>query len=124
MIRFVLAGVLSVFSTSCQTLPNSENAVEALLINPSQVTQAELTKVISEALGGRRVTLSTDTFTRSSRTIIERQAMIGPDGNPIMGRDYGKPDHFILMMSGNKCWLYHQQAELFHALEITECAPV
>lgn len=97
---------------------------DATIVNPSEVTRAELNQTISKALNGRRVTIAPETFTQSSVAIIERRQMIGPDGNPIMGRDFGTPDHFILKTSGKNCWLYHRQSERYYALETVKCQPI
>lgn len=96
-------------------------ARDAVLVNASEHTEQELTQTISKALNNRRIRIAPDSFTKSSRAIIELSQVMGPDGRPIMGRDYSKPDHFYLKMSGEDCWLWHQQTGLYYKLELSQC---
>ena len=122
MARLLIALASLMAMSSCQSTGHqSIEKLDAIIINPSEITRAELGQTISNALNGRRVTIAPDSFTQSSIAIIERRQMMGPDGNPIMGRDFGKPDHFILKTSDQGCWLYHRQSEEYYALKTVKC---
>lgn len=115
---------LLILTMSCQTTAQEpKDAVNAVLTNPSDITRQEITKTISNALNGRKVTIAADSFTSTSLGIIEKRQLIGPDGLPVMGRDYEKPDHFILKANSKACWLYHTQTDTHYPLKTVLCRP-
>lgn len=115
----ILIALTAVFCTGCTTLPEPEME-NAVLLNPSPETRAEITRVISKALGGRSVTIAPESFTTSSRLIIEPKIMFR-SGYPVQSRDAKKPDHFYLKTSNGTCRLYHQQTENLFDLDIVKC---
>ena len=123
MKQLILPALFAVLLPACATADFS-NASDAVLTNNSADVRAEIAAAISTALGGAPVSLSPDSLTLNSRVIIERREAMGPDGNPIMGRRFDKPDHFILKISGSKCALLHEQTGEYHGLELAECEPV
>ncbi len=89
-----------------------------------QDVRPELKRVISEALGGRKVSLSPDVLTQESRLVIERAPEpLDPYGNPISGRlRMEKPNIFVLKKAGNSCALYHEQSGEYYPLSGVKCA--
>ena len=118
---FPIIALCSLFGGCETTSANPATAVDAKIPAMSDASMKELTETISGALNGRAVRLSPDTFKSSSRAIIERRTMMGPDGNPIMGRDLSRPDHFYLKSQDGACWLYHQQTDTYYPLKSVEC---
>ena len=123
MIRwFTLFAGAGLILTGCATIDFTD-APDALLSNSSGEVTAEITQTISAALNGAPVNIAPDALTKTSRLIIERREALGPDGIPIMGRRFEKPDHFVLKSSGSRCALWHEQSGDYHVLELAECTP-
>ncbi len=98
-------------------------SVPALITNGDYKTRAEITSVISSALGNRKVTLTSDVLTKDSRVIIEPKGEpMDPFGNPMSGRLLGKPDHFVLRALDGQCFLHHEQTDTYHELETVTCS--
>ena len=98
-------------------------AQDAILVNASSETRAEITQLISKALNGRSVTIAPNSFTKDSRLIIEQRPSFGPNGYRADGRDIPKPDHFYLRSAGGKCYVFHAQSEKAYPLSSAECRP-
>jgi len=96
-------------------------AAPALLANPDERTRAELQRVVSAALGGVEVMLSDDALTTSSALVIERRRHVDDGGRPIMGRDLGTPERFLLTRQGGRCLLEHEASGRRWPLEAAEC---
>ena len=108
---------------ACATVDYTES-VPALISEKSEDARPELSRVISEVLDGRKVSLSSDVLTKESRLIIEPKAEpMDPFGNPASGRLLGKPDHFVLKTVDSQCALYHEQTGEYHPLYGITCAP-
>ena len=110
-------------STGCTTTPAPEMEGEmenAVLVNASPGMRAQLTRTISGALNGRSVRIAPESFTKSSRLIIEPKTVFR-DGYPVQGRERGKPDHFYLKASAGQCYLFHQQTEKTYGLDGAQC---
>ncbi len=114
---------LCVVMAGCASI-NLETAKDAVLTQTSDESRAEITSAISDALGGRKVTIAPDTFTEQSSVSIVQRDMIGPDGNPVLGRRYDRPDHFYLKKSGASCILVHPSGREFTVLETVHCKPL
>ncbi len=88
--------------------------VPAHVIDPTPDSHAELVQVVSNALGGRSVTIADDALTQGSMLII------GP--KYLTGRDLGKPEQFRLVLNGSACVLVHLGSDARYALTKTICA--
>ncbi|MFU8814865.1 MAG: hypothetical protein ACNA7W_05950 [Pseudomonadales bacterium] len=82
----------------------------AVLVAPDSSTQAELQRLVSEALGGANVTLSASALTDSSVLIVERGSYRDASGRRVVGRDLGMPEQFRLIKQGDACLLEHQHS--------------
>jgi len=118
---FVIAITLTGL-TACSTTDFSQS-VPALLPRGNQEGHAEIKRVVSEALGGRRVSLSKDVLTADSRLIIEPKQHMDPFGNPANGRMLGKPDHFMLKTHNGTCALYQEKTGEYLPLSGVTCTP-
>ena len=88
--------------------------VPAHVVDPTPEGHAELVQVVSNALGGRSVTIAEDALTQGSMLII------GP--KYLTGRDLGKPEQFQLLLNGSECFLVHLGSDTLYALTKVICA--
>ena len=86
-------------------------------------SKTELEQVVSAANGGVAVTLADDALTSSSVLIIERGMRRRIDAPPELGRDYGRPQRFQLVIDGGQCFLVQEDTELRWLLADTRCEP-
>lgn len=115
--------MISALLGACETLPPSKGT-PALLSNASAETSAELTKVISAALHGVRVTIAPDAFTSTPSLIIERAGHGSLGGDPMSGRRMDRPDHFGLSFSNGTCVLTHEETDKHYALAQVQCKTI
>lgn len=97
----------------CKTYAVQDD-VPARISKPTAESRAELIGVISEALNGRVTTIADDALTNNSQLIIEPKHLTG--------RDFRRPEHFRLVLSGKRCVLVHQETESRFELTNTSCA--
>ncbi len=109
---------------ACATVDYSKS-VPALLAQKSVDARPEISRVLSDALDGRTVSLSADILTEDSRLIIEpKPEGMDPFGNPASGRLMGRPDHFTLKTVDNQCALFHEKSGEYYPLYGVTCKPV
>lgn len=97
-------------------------SVPAVLADDGTDYRPVLSKVISEALGGRRITLTPDTLKSDSRIMLEPKAEpMDPFGNPMSGRLLGKPDDFSLRTVNGQCVLLHEDKDIYYPLDGVNC---
>jgi hypothetical protein len=95
----------------------------AVVVQPSPASRAALASAVSMALKGAALTLADDALTRDGVLIIERSRLRDPRGLPVYGRDYGEPERFHLVKSGDLCVLVHERSGARYELAATTCAP-
>jgi hypothetical protein len=105
----------------CHTGAAAADGEPAVLTEPDGRTRAELQRVVSEALGGVEVLLSDEALTDSSVLVIERRRHVDAAGRPIMGRDLGTPDRFLLIRQGGRCVLEHEGSGRRWPLDAARC---
>ena len=121
--RAILVMGAAITLGACATVDYSKS-VPALLTQQSTDARPEISRVVSEALNGRKVSLSADVLTNDSRLIIEpKPEGMDPFGNPGSGRLMGRPDHFLLQTIDNQCALYHKQSGEYYPLYGVTCRP-
>jgi len=108
---------------ACRTAAPSD-AARAVLTNPTAETRAELTQVVSAALGGAGVTLADDALTHESELIIERVRPRDAHGLLLNGRVLGKPEHFHLVQEGARCVLIQESTGKRQLLTKATCKPI
>ena len=125
----VLLGLSACRSTPTQApAPKSTPAKEitaAVLTVPSTGTTLLLSKAVSEALNGTKVTLAADAFTKSSRLNVERNTE-NPKAKPgLNGRLMGVPvvHRFALMIKAKKCYLVYEKTGKKYKLDGVKCRP-
>jgi len=122
--RRVLSAALALPLAACVT-SNYANSVPAVLADDGQDYRPVIAKVVSEALGGRRVNLTNMALKRDSRLLIEPKAeALDPYGNPMSGRLLGKPDDFSLKTVDGICVLHHEDKDVFYPLDGVNCRPL
>ena len=82
----------------------------AVLVDPSDQTRAELSRVIGEALHRPPVLLAPDALTHESILIVEPVHPRDAQGLPLNGRDLGHPQRFELVKAGSRCVLIQQDS--------------
>jgi hypothetical protein len=80
----------------------------AVLVNSSEDSRAELSRVIGEALHRPAVMLSPDALTRESSLIIEPVRPRDDRDMLLNGRELGRPEHFRLVKEGARCILIQE----------------
>jgi hypothetical protein len=106
---------------ACATVPPTRD-VPAVLTSPTPKSQAELLRLVREALHGATVTLADDALTRESTLLIDRAPARAPDGTALTGRDTDRPHHFHLVKNGARCVLVQEGSGRRFALVDTTCA--
>ncbi len=110
--------VLSIFGVLLALCACKTDAVRAEapahVVDPTPESHAELQQVVSNALGGRSVTIADDALTKGSMLIIEPKYLTG--------RDLGKPEQFQLLLNGSACVLIHLGSDARYVLTKTNCA--
>lgn len=86
-------------------------------------SKTEIEQVISAASGGVAVTIAENALTTSSMLVIERGLDRRIDRPPELGRDYGRPQRFQLVIDGGQCFLVQEDTELRWLLADTRCEP-
>jgi hypothetical protein len=98
--------------------------VPARLTAPTPESHAELTSVVSRALGREDLILADDALTRDGRLIIERQPNRTLAQGRIPGRDLQPPEQFRLLKQGERCILVHAGTDERWTLNRSHCVPV
>ncbi len=105
----------------CQAAPTAHET-DAVVVAPDAAGRAELRRVVSQAVGGRPVTLADDALTRDSQLILERTPRQGPEGVRVPGRDVEEPERFRLVLnSDGQCMLVHLNTGNRHPLRDVRC---
>lgn len=122
--RRVTAGLAIVACTgACSTNGVQLSDTPAVRTSLTAASKTELEQVVSAANGGVAVTLAEDALTTSSVLIIERGMRRRIEGPPELGRDYGRPQRFQLVIDGGQCFLVQEETELRWLLADTRCEP-
>ena len=110
---------------ACTSLPPARPGQPAVLVNPSAKITRHLSQQVSEMLGGRKVTLAPDALTTTSSLILDQRpirSIAAP--NPLIGRAYSKPDHFLLSLTYNRCVLTHKESGQSVYLKGVKCKAI
>lgn len=121
MRRFAGAAFL-LACTGCSSTTGLQADTPALRTSGTDASRTEIEQVISSALGGVAVTVADDALTQDSVLIIERGLRRRVDAPPELGRDYGRPQRFQLVIDGRQCFLVHEETRLRWLLAETRCA--
>ncbi len=105
---------------SCKSGLEAKDAA-ALIVSPTPSGQRELVAVVASAIGRDTVLLADDALVTSSELIIERAQIKRIDGRVGGGREFTRPDHFKLVLSGSKCFLIHQANQARYELSESRC---
>ena len=95
----------------------------AVVTDPTAQSRAELSRVVSEALGGAPVRLADDALTQASTLVIERIMPRDAAGFPLNGREVEKPQHFRLIKRASHCILIQESTGKRWRLSAATCAP-
>jgi len=94
----------------------------AVVTDPTAQSRAELSRVVSEALGGAPVRLADDALTQASTLVIERIMPRDAAGFPLNGREVEKPQHFRLIKHASHCILIQESTAKRWRLSAATCA--
>ncbi len=101
------------------------NSVPAVLADDGTDYRPMISKVVSEALGGRKISLTRNALKTDSRLLLEPKAEpMDPFGNPMSGRLLDKPDDFTLRIIDGVCLLHHEDKDVYYTLDGVNCRPV
>jgi len=117
---FLLGGCETVETAEVEEKPMAEVSRAVLTQKTAQAHQ-ELEATVSKALGGKKVSLATEVLMGESTLAVQQKEVMGPDGNPIMGRIMTKPDVFILKTDGETCSLTHEESGEVYPLSSVIC---
>ena len=105
--------------SACNSLPTQSD--QPALIEPATAdSQAELERVIEQALGRSDIRISPDALTRSTILALEQGAG-APDA--ARGRVLDMPERFELVISDGRCVLIRSETGERFGLESTRCVP-
>jgi hypothetical protein len=97
--------------------------VPARIVAMTPESRAELHRTVTDALGGRSVTLADDALTQSSTLTLEHAAPDDAQGRAATGRDLGRPERFRLLRVGGRCVLVHESDGARAVLVQARCVP-
>lgn len=110
----VFLGAISAAAlAACQTSAPLSEPVGARLLESSSANTAVLSKAVSEALGGRKVTLAPN-------VLMDRSTLV-MDPKFVSSRSLQRPDHFRLMTNGQSCYLVHEETGASMPLKGMKC---
>jgi hypothetical protein len=121
--RIVAAITLGLCAGAGCSSPEVQPDTPAVRTSLTEASTTELMQVISAANGGVQVTIAEDALTTSSVLVIERGLRRSIDRPPELGRDYGRPQRFQLVLDGRQCFLVQQSTGLRWLLRETTCEP-
>lgn len=115
--RLIMAAMTIAGCSAPQLNPD----VPALRTSDSAASKTEIEQILATAMNGRSVTIAEDALMQRSTLILEQetQQRIGSPREP--GRNYGRPDHFQLVLDGRRCFLVHEETGLRWMLKETTC---
>ena len=130
-IKSVFIALLPLATSACETVESTEpeakpmaDITRAILTQKTAEAHQELESVVSKALGGKKVSLATEVLMGESTLAVQQKEVMGPDGNPVMGRIMKKPDVFILQTDGETCSLTHEESGNVYPLASVICERV
>ena len=123
MFRVVLVNLLALFlMTGCKAATtNQVTDTPARIKVHSQASLAELRATIRTALNNRDVLIASNAFTTSSRLIISRKPIKGPDGRIIDSRTPEEPVIFNLLLNGKRCFVVDKRDARRYELKSATC---
>ncbi len=120
MHKYLIRLTLFLLLTACKA-QDVQPEVPALLTNPGDAMLLQLEQTLSEAMGGTKVTLTADVFTKTSVLVLERGLRRGIEGNAELGRDLGRPYRFQLLTNGSNCVVLDPQTGMHWPLAGAVC---
>ncbi|MCW8875741.1 MAG: hypothetical protein OQK51_01675 [Kangiellaceae bacterium] len=118
--RIVSVTCLAAFLGGCKTV-SLENAKPAVVTSHSDQSISALRAAIKDVLNNTQVTVAGNAFTQSSRLVLQRKPIIGPDGLPVQTRVDESPITIKLYKVQNKCVIEYVQNAKLKIVEDLEC---
>jgi hypothetical protein len=107
----------------CMT-SSAHEPVPALIVGANAASRAELQHVVSQALRRQSVLLADDALTSSSELIIESARPRDSAGRLLNGRELRAPEHFQLLVDGQRCYLRQISTGRQFRLLATRCSAI
>jgi hypothetical protein len=117
--RLVVAAV-AVGAGACGSLPAERAAV---ISSPTTGSHAELTRVVTAALGGAPVTLAADALTREPVLVVGHREPPSLAGRVATGRTLDAAERFRLVLGDGRCELIRDSDGRRFRLHDVECVP-
>ena len=102
---------------------NQGSETPAIIPVHSQDSLSELRMTIKRALNDTSILIGTKAFNKSSRLLIERRPIKGPNGRIIDTRTTEEPIIFNLVLDGNRCYLIDTRNSNRYQLLTAKCEP-
>ena len=119
--RAVSASMIAmIVLVSCASLSTEE--IPAVFNEVTNRNHQILKQAVEEALNQKSILLSPDAMTRSSLLIIDRKKSEGLSSIDV-GRRFGRPHRFRLVIDRGKCTLVQLDADWRQILRETHCRP-
>lgn len=93
----------------------------AIITHPTAASRADLERAVSQAFHGAFVRLADDALTRNNLLIVGRAQARDERGQPLNGRELGRPQHFRLLRRNSQCVLLHVETGHATLLAHTSC---
>ena len=120
LLVFQLAGICACANPEL-AMQASASEQPARISNNSAESRAELLRAVNTALHTSGVTLADDALTTSDQLIIERVPARDAKGQRLSGRDFDRPQHFLLVKADRQCVLIHQESAQRFPLKNVDC---
>ena len=96
-------------------------AVDAVILNPTAESRAELLSVIQEALNRPHIVLADNALTTESTLIIDRNIKSSLSDSHETGRRLDLPIRFRLLKNNEECILIQENTDKYWILQQTQC---
>lgn len=125
MFRIILTKIVAtlLLLTGCKAATVSSPETPARISVHSQESLKELRTTIKTALNDRDTLIGTTAFTKSSRLMITRKPIIGPNGRIIDSMVDEEPIIFRLIMQNSRCYLIDTRNSDRYELRQAKCEP-
>jgi len=116
----LLVPVTLLLIVGCKTMTQPE-PVKALLSDMNEPTKLQIVKAVSTSMDGKSVRIADSVFSTENRMSVMTNMEATFNGNPINGAVIERPQHFLLMLRGNACYLVHEETGTEYSLENVDC---
>ena len=110
---------VALVASGCASMAHPD--IPAVIIESSPESRAELLSIVTSALQRTDVMLVDDALMSTSMLLLERTPARDSSGQRLSGRDFDRPEQFLLVTSDGRCMLIHQRTNRRYELRRTRC---